>query len=195
MIPGMVIMAPRDEAELRNMLYTAIQYQKGPVAIRYPRGSALGVPLKEGFELIEIGKAEQLTVGDDAALLAIGSMVDYALKATEKLRPDGISCEVINMRFAKPLDAKLLDSIAEKHSKIITLEENTLIGGFGSGVLEYFAEKNYKCDVLRIGLPDNFVDHGTQPELHHLLGIDPEGIADKVKIFYSSQSANQKIEI
>ena len=120
------------------------------------------------------------------ALLAIGSMVDYAMKAAEKLKPEGISCEVINMRFAKPLDTNLLDRIAKKHSKVITLEESTLVGGFGSGVLEYFAEKNYKCDVLRLGLPDNFVDHGTQAELHHLLGIDPEGIADKVKIFCSS---------
>ena len=195
MIPGMVIMAPKDEAELRNMLYTAIQYQQGPIAIRYPRGSAFGVPLKEGFELIEIGKAEQLTDGNDVALLAIGSMVDYALKAAEKLKPEGISCRVINMRFAKPLDTNLLDIIAKKYSKVITLEESTLAGGFGSGVLEYLAEKNYKCDVLRIGLPDNFVDHGTQAELHHLLGIDPEGITDKVKIFCRSQSVNQKIVI
>jgi 1-deoxy-D-xylulose-5-phosphate synthase len=195
MIPGMVIMAPKDEAELRNMLYTAIQYKEGPIAIRYPRGSAFGVPLKEGFELMEIGKAEQLIDGDCVALLAIGSMVDYAMKAAERLKQGGISCEVINMRFAKPLDTNLLDRIAKKHSKVITLEESTVVGGFGSGVLEYFAEKNYKCDVLRIGLPDNFVDHGTQAELHHLLGIDPEGIADKVKMFYKSNSVNQKIEI
>jgi 1-deoxy-D-xylulose-5-phosphate synthase len=195
MIPGMVIMAPKDEAELRNMLYTAIQYKEGPIAIRYPRGSAFGVPIKEGFELLEIGKAEQLTDGGNVALLAIGSMVNYALKAAERLRTDGISCEVINMRFAKPLDTGMLDRIAKKHSKVITLEESTLVGGFGSGVLEYFAERNYKCDVLRIGLPDNFVDHGTQEELHHLIGIDPEGIADKVKVFCSSHSGNQKIEI
>jgi 1-deoxy-D-xylulose-5-phosphate synthase len=195
MIPGMVIMAPKDEAELRNMLYTAIQYKDGPVAIRYPRGSAFGVPIKEGFELMEIGKSEQLTDGEDVALLAIGSMVDYAVKIAERLKPDGISCGVINMRFVKPLDTNLLDRVAKKYSKVVTLEESTLVGGFGSGVLEYFAEKKYKCDVLRIGLPDNFVDHGTQAELHHLLGIDPEGIASKVKLFCRSNSVNQKIEI
>ena len=183
MIPGMIVMAPKDEAELRNMLYTAIMHKEGPSCIRYPRGSALGVPLKDGFDVLEIGKSEQLTEGDDAALIAIGSMVDYSLKAVQKLKADGISCEVINMRFAKPLDFKMLDRIAAKHNKIITLEENTIVGGMGSGVLEYFAEKNYKNDVLRIGLPDDFVDHGTQEELHHLLGIDPEGIADKVKAF------------
>ena len=195
MIPGMIIMAPKDEAELRNMLYTAIQYKEGPVAIRYPRGSAFGVPLKEGFELLDIGKAEQLKDGDSVALLAIGSMVDYAIKASERLMPEGIKCEIINMRFAKPLDTNTLDRIAKKHSKVITLEESTVVGGFGSGVLEYFAEKNYKCDVLRIGLPDSFIDHGTQAELHHLLEIDPEGIADKVKLFYNGKNVNHKIEI
>ncbi|MDR3611333.1 MAG: 1-deoxy-D-xylulose-5-phosphate synthase [Ignavibacteriaceae bacterium] len=195
MIPGMVIMAPKDEAELRNLLFTAISYKNGPVAIRYPRGSALGVPLKEGFELIEIGKAELLSGGDDVALLALGSMVNYAMKASDKLKSEGISCDVINMRFAKPLDTAMLDYIADKHSKIITLEENTLVGGFGSGVLEYFAEKNYKNDVLRIGLPDHFVDHGTQAELHHLLGIDPDGIAEKVKLFHRSKSVNHNIEV
>jgi 1-deoxy-D-xylulose-5-phosphate synthase len=195
MIPGMVVMAPKDEAELRNMLFTAINYKEGPVAIRYPRGSALGVPLKEGFDLIEIGKAEILSEGEDIVMLALGSMVNYAIKASEKLNTEGISCQVVNMRFAKPLDTNMLDFIADKHSKIITLEENTLVGGFGSGILEYFAEKNYKNDILRIGLPDHFIDHGTQAELHHILGIDPEGITEKAKIFYRSQSVNHKIEI
>ena len=102
---------------------TAIEYNEGPVAIRYPRGSAFGVSLKAGFELLKIGKAEQLTDGENVAMLAVGSMVDYAVKAVEKLRSDGISCEVINMRFVKPLDTEMLDTIAEKHSKIITLEK------------------------------------------------------------------------
>jgi 1-deoxy-D-xylulose-5-phosphate synthase len=193
MIPNMVIMAPKDESELRDMLYTAVQYDKGPIALRYPRGNALGVELKEGFDLIEIGKAENLTNGKDAAILALGSMVDYSLKAAEKLALDGIECEVINMRFAKPLDTDLLDDIAARHSKIITVEENSLPGGFGSGVIEYFTDNNYKNDVLRIGLPDNYVDHGTQEELHQLLGIDPDGIAQRVKTFYSSKRINQEV--
>jgi len=142
MIPGMVIMAPKDEAELRNMLYTAIQYKDGPVAIRYPRGSAFGVPIKEGFELMEIGKSEQLTDGEDVALLAIGSMVDYAVKIAERLKPDGISCGVINMRFVKPLDTNLLDRVAKKYSKVVTLEESTLVGGFGSESLNTLQKKN-----------------------------------------------------
>ena len=193
MIPDMVIMAPKDESELRDMLYTAVQYGKGAIALRYPRGNALGVDLKEGFDLIEIGKAERLTNGKDVAILALGSMVDYSIKAAEKLTLDGIECEVINMRFAKPLDTDLLDDIAASHTKIITVEENSLPGGFGSGVVEYFADNNYKNDILRIGLPDKYVDHGTQEELHHLLSIDPDGIAARIKTFYSSKRINQEV--
>lgn len=193
MMPGMVIMAPKDESELRDMLYTAVKYGKGPIALRYPRGNALGVELKDSFELIEIGKAEKLTDGKDVAILALGSMVDYALKAADRLSLEGINCEVVNMRFAKPLDTDLLDDIAERHSKIITVEENSLPGGFGSAVVEYFIDNNYKNDILRIGLPDHFVDHGTQEELHHLLGIDPAGIAEKVKIFCKSKRINQEV--
>ena len=183
MIPGMVIMAPKDEAELRNMLYTAVEYKQGPIALRYPRGSALGVEVKEGFTALEIGKAEKLIEGDDVALLALGSMVNYSVKAAATLREQGINCEVINMRFAKPLDTDMLDYVASKFSKIITLEENNLPGGFGSGVAEYFISKNYKNDLSFIGIPDKFVEHGTQEELHHLLGIDPAGIVERVTAF------------
>lgn len=195
LIPGMVLMAPKDESELRDMLYTAVKYEKGPIALRYPRGSALGVPLKNGFDTIEIGKSERLTKGDDVALLAVGSMVDYSIKAAEKLEAEGIHSEVINMRFIKPLDTKMLDNIVSRHIKIVTLEESTLAGGFGSGVLEYFVEKNYKNDVLRIGLPDRFIDHGTQKELHHLLEMDPDGIVKRVRSFTGKKTINHEIAI
>ena len=122
-------------------------------------------------------------------------MVDYSIKAAEKLEAEGIHSEVINMRFIKPLDTKILDDIAARHNKIVTLEESTLTGGFGSGVLEYFTEKNYKNDVLRIGLPDRFVDHGTQKELHHLLEMDPEGIVKRVKSFTGKKTINHEIAI
>jgi 1-deoxy-D-xylulose-5-phosphate synthase len=192
MIPGMVIMAPKDEAELRDMLFTAVNYQ-GPIALRYPRGSALGVKLEPGFRLIEIGKSEKLSDGQDVALLALGSMVDYSLKASELLKNEGIECEVINMRFAKPLDTNCLDYILNKHKKIVTLEENVLPGGFGSAVSEYLADKNYKNKILRIGLPDYFVDHGTQPQLHQLLGIDPAGIAANIKLFCADKVQNSEV--
>jgi len=193
LIPGMVVMAPKDESELKDMLYTAIKYDGGPIALRYPRGCALGVKLKDGFDLIEIGKGELLREGKDVAFLAIGSMVNYALIAADKLDSEGINTEVINMRFAKPLDMDIIDEVAKRYNKIVTLEENTLYGGFGSGILEYLAEKEYKNDVLRIGLPDNFVEHGTQGELHRLLGIDPDGIAEKTKLFCENKFIHHEV--
>ena len=195
LIPGMTVMAPKDESELRDMLYTAVEHCDGPVAIRYPRGSALGVPLKDGFQKIETGKSETLIEGEDVAFLALGKMVEYSLNAAEILNEEGISPEVINMRFAKPLDEQKLDEIASRFNKIITLEESSLKGGFGSGVLEYFAEKNYKNDILRVGLPDEFIDHGTQKELHAQLGIDAEGIKGKVKVFYKSKVTKRRVTI
>jgi 1-deoxy-D-xylulose-5-phosphate synthase len=183
MIPGIVVMAPKDESELRDMLYTAVNHRGGPVALRYPRGSALGVELKDGFEAIPIGKAETLQSGEDVALLAVGSMVDYSLKAAEQIKEEGINPEIVNMRFVKPLDTELLYDIANRFDRIVTLEENSLVGGFGSAVLEYFGQKQLNKKVLNIGLPDEFVDHGTQAELHKILKIDPEGITERVKNF------------
>jgi 1-deoxy-D-xylulose-5-phosphate synthase len=194
LIPGMVIMAPKDESELRNMLFTAVEHHKGPVAIRYPRGSALGVRLKNGFDKIEIGKSERITKGKDVAILAVGSMVNYAQRAYKTLEENNIICEIVNMRFVKPLDEDMIDDIAARHSKIVTLEENNMPGGFGSAVLEYLSEKNLKNDVLRIGLPDKFVDHGTQAELHKILEIDADGIVMQVKDFCSSKKTHQEIE-
>ncbi len=191
-IPGMVIMAPKDEAELRNMLYTATEYKDGPIALRYPRGTALGVEIKEGFEKIEIGIAEKLVEGKDIAILAVGSMVNYAGKAADQLRKDNIQCELINMRFIKPIDKKMLDEIASKFDKIITIEESSIVGGFGSGVLEYFNEKNYKNDILRLGLPDKFIEHGTQAELHKILKIDTDGIIENVKAFLNNKTLTNK---
>jgi len=186
LIPGMVIMAPKDEAELRNMVYTAVEHCEGPVAVRYPRGSALGVKIEDGFTKIEIGKSEKLSDGDDVAILAVGSMVNYAQKASDILKADGVSCEIINMRFIKPLDTKKLDDIAARHDKIVTLEENNLPGGFGSAVVEYFNDKNFKNDILRLGIPDKFIDHGTQTQLHKQLEIDPAGIAKRITSFYKN---------
>jgi 1-deoxy-D-xylulose-5-phosphate synthase len=194
-IPGIVIMAPKDESELRDMLYTAVMYKKGPIVLRYPRGSALGVPLKTGFDQIEIGKSEKLFDGSDVALLALGSMVDYVQKANKILLENSVSCEVINMRFAKPLDTQRLDEIAKRFDKIVTLEENSLAGGFGSAVTEYFSDKKYKNDILRLGLPDYFIDHGTQEELHHHLGIDPTGIAERVKLFCQTENFPKEVAV
>jgi 1-deoxy-D-xylulose-5-phosphate synthase len=175
------------------MVYTAVEHCEGPVAVRYPRGSALGVKIEPGFSKIEIGKAEKLTEGEDIAILAVGSMVNYAEKAVAMLKENGISGELINMRFIKPLDMQLLDEIALKHEKIVTIEENNLPGGFGSAVLEYFNDKNYKNDILRIGIPDKFIDHGTQSELHKQISIDPAGIVSQITTFFKSIKSTEKV--
>jgi 1-deoxy-D-xylulose-5-phosphate synthase len=194
-IPGIIIMAPKNESELRDMLYTAVMHREGPVVIRYPRGVAVGVPMKEHFEMLEIGKSESLISGTDAAVIAFGNMTNYALEAVEELAKDGINCELINARFAKPLDYEMLDRIAAGFGKVITIEENALPGGFGSSVLEYFSEKNYKSQILRIGLPDKFIDHGTQEELHHILKIDAEGIACQVKTFLENRELAREVAV
>ncbi|MEI7812038.1 MAG: 1-deoxy-D-xylulose-5-phosphate synthase [Ignavibacteria bacterium] len=193
MIPGMVIMAPKDEAELRNMLYTAINCNSCPVAIRYPRGNALGVKLNPGFEAVPIGISERLASGSDVAILAVGSMVKNSFGAAEIMAKDGINCEVINMRFIKPLDTKMLDYIASRHNKIITVEENVLAGGFGSAVLEYFASKNYKNDILRLGIGDEFVEHGSQDELYKILELDSAGISKRITGFLNGQAFKENI--
>lgn len=193
MIPNMVIMAPKDEAELRNMLFTAVEYKNGPVALRYPRGSAIGVELKEEFELLSVGKAEVMQEGCDVAILAVGNMVQFSLQAADKLRSDGINVQVVNMRFIKPLDTEMLDEVASKFNKIVTVEENSIVGGFGSGVIEYFADKNYKNDILRLGLPDKFVSHGTQAELYGILGIDADGIYKNVKTFSEETKSQSEV--
>ncbi|GMR25233.1 MAG: 1-deoxy-D-xylulose-5-phosphate synthase [Ignavibacteria bacterium] len=195
LIPGMIIMAPKDESELRDMLYTAVEHYNGPVAIRYPRGSALGLPRKDGFEKIEVGKSELLVEGEDVALLALGTMVNYSLKAEELLKNENVNAAVVNMRFAKPLDTNMLDEIAARFTKVVTLEENNLPGGFGSAVSEYFVDKNYKNDILRIGIPDKFVDHGTQQELHQLLEMDPDGISTRIKVFCESKNVNHGVVV
>ncbi len=195
MIPGMVVMAPKDEQELRDMMYTAVNKIDGPSAIRYPRGEGTGVELRNGFEAIEIGKAEIIQKGEDVAILAVGKMVEYSIKAADLLKNAGINAEIVNMRFIKPLDTELLDKIANRFDKIVTVEENSIVGGFGSAVLEYFSDQNYKNDIIRIGLPDHFIDHGTQEELHKLISIDPEGIFKKIKIFCKGRGIKEEVAV
>jgi 1-deoxy-D-xylulose-5-phosphate synthase len=196
LIPNMVIMAPKDESELRDMLYTATIYNKGPVAIRYPRGNGVGVPLKENFDLIEIGKAEILREGNDIAILAVGSMVYPSLKASEKLSSYGIEAMVVNMRFVKPLDEELLDYVFERFDKVVTVEENTIRGGFGSAVLEYAVMRGVKnVKFLIHGIPDEFIEHGTQNELWRMLKLDPDGIVERIIETFDFEILKDKTKI
>lgn len=184
-IQGMVIMAPMDESELRDMLYTALQYRDGPIALRYPRGNGLGVSLKSGFDLLPIGKGSVVRSGSDVAILAIGNMVHHSLKAAELLAIDGISAEVVNMRFVKPIDREMVDEVCRKFRFALTVEDHVVTGGFGSAVLECIAEKGHPNVRVRLhGVPDEFVEHGTPAELHAMLRLDAPGIASVVKDFF-----------
>lgn len=175
-IPNMVLMAPRDEKELQNMLKTAVNYS-GPIALRYPRGNGTGVALHDELQSLPIGKGEIVRAGDDVLLIAVGSSVQAALEAADRLESKGIDAAVLNARFVKPLDQELILSWARKVGRIITIEENVLQGGFGSAVLEMFQEASYfPRAFVRKGLPDAFVQHGSQSQLRNLHGIDAEGI-------------------
>jgi 1-deoxy-D-xylulose-5-phosphate synthase len=186
-VQGTVIMSPKDEQELRNMLYTATLYKKGPIAIRYPRGNAIGVEIKP-FEKIEIGKGEIVEQGTDAAIIAVGSMVQMALKAREELGKEGIDIEVINARFIKPLDANLLRDVFNRHKKVLTIEDNVITGGFGSAILEFMNQNKIKdVDVIVHGLPDKFIEHGTPEELYADLKMDGKGIAGIIREFLVSK--------
>jgi 1-deoxy-D-xylulose-5-phosphate synthase len=179
-IQGMVVMAPKDEQELRDMLHSSIyDYTSGPVAIRYPRGNGVGVqvgPMKS----IPLGNSETLRTGSDVAILAIGKMVSHAMKAAEILAEQGINAEVVNARFVKPLDTAMLDDVSKRIGRILTVEDGQIQGGFGSAVAEYIAQHHPNVKLHLHGIEDIFVDHGTQEELHADLGLDAKGIAKTV---------------
>lgn len=188
-IPGLVVMVPKDEKELRDMFYTATKYTKGPIAIRYPRGTGLGVEMPEKMYEIPIGKAEILTTGKDVAILAVGSMVTHSLQAAEILSEQGIDCEIVNMRFVKPLDEQLLFNLFKRFNRIITVEEGCVKGGFGSAVLEFISQNNINnLSVMNLGIDDSFVTQGSPQQLYELLKLDPKGIAESVLNFIKRRS-------
>ena len=194
-VQGMVVMAPKDEQELRNMLYTATEYKGGPIALRYPRGNSHGVPVKEGFESLPIGKSEFLRSGKDVAILAIGTVVKEALEGATILDGEGISAEVVNMRFVKPLDLAMLESIAQRFESIVTVEDNVVHGGFGSAVLEGLQSVGGShCSVRIHGLPDRFVEQGTPAELYKMCGLDAQGIAAVTRDFLTSRHGKSTLE-
>ncbi len=187
-VPNMLIMAPKDGQELRDMLYTSLEHHNGPSAIRYPRGNASDMELRKEFKVLEIGKGEIIRRGRNIAILAIGTMVHHAADAAAILEKDGIDALVANMRFLKPLDTRLLDTIASDYQQIVIIEENSIIGGLGSGVGDYILKNGLKNTVLKIGLPDSFVTHGSMNELYTMLGLDRNGLAQKVMDFYKGSA-------
>src|SRR3954462_12104053 len=183
-LPNVVLMAPRDEAMLVHMLRTALTHDDGPIAFRYPRGAAEGVPIPDKPEEIPIGKGELLTEGDRVALLGYGYGVQVALRAAGILGEQGLQVTVADARFAKPLDEELVQRVGREHELLVTVEENVLPGGFGSAVLEYledaFTEPQARARVLRVGLPDRYVTHGKPAPLREEVGLTGEDVAERV---------------
>jgi 1-deoxy-D-xylulose-5-phosphate synthase len=179
-LPNMVLMAPRDEAMLTRMLRTALLHEQGPVAIRYPRGEGLGVPVPSDPEPIEIGTGEILREGERVAVVGYGTGVQKALEAAELLADNGLDVTVADARFAKPLDAGLLAQLAADHDLLVTVEEGVVAGGFGTAVWECLNEGGLAPRILRIGLPDRFVTHGAPALLHEEVGFTAEGIAERI---------------
>jgi len=183
-LPGMTLMAPRDEAELRQMLWTAYRHAaagRGPIGLRFPRGIGFGVALDSPPQDIAIGVSEILREGDGLAILAYGRPVNAALEAAELLAREGLEATVVNARFAKPLDAERILALAARIPRFVTVEEHVVAGGFGSAVGELLAERGARVDLEIVGIPDEQVDHGAQQLWRHRYGLDAEGIAAAVR--------------
>jgi len=192
LIPNMVVMAPKDENELRHMLKTALEYE-GPIALRYPRGRVVGVSCDEPLKTLPIGEAEVLVEGEDILILAIGQVVIPALEAVSRLQSEGFYPALINARFVKPLDEDLIKRMAPNFKAIITIEENVLFGGFGSAVLEILSDLKIFTPVFRIGLPDVFIEHGPQSLLRKKYGLDVEGVYQIAKNLFLKYGTKSKI--
>ena len=181
-IPNMVIMAPQDENELQHAVKTALEYQDGPIAFRYPRGTGIGVKMEEMPKAFPIGRGELVREGDDILIVAVGNRVHPALAAAKTLEENGISAAVINARFVKPLDTALILPLAERLGKVITVEDGVVMGGFGSAVLEALLDKGMTgVQVKRLGIPDAFVEHGDTSQLYALCGCDENGVLRAVE--------------
>jgi len=176
-IPNMVVSAPMDEIELRNLMFTAqLEKNSFPFSIRYPRGRGVFTDWKKPFVELEIGKARQISEGNDLAILSIGHPGTDVASVVRKLAKENILISHYDMRFVAPIDTDLLHSVFKKFHYIITVEDGVLKGGFGSSVIEFMSDKGYNSEVRRLGIPDYFVEHGTQEELYRECGYDAEGI-------------------
>lgn len=190
-IPNMTVMAPKDEAEMQQMLVTGVEHTSGPIAMRYPRGSGYGAPLmEEGWEALPIGKGEVLRTGDDVLLVGYGTMVYPAMQVAEILSEHGIEATVVNARFVKPLDIELIAPLAEQIGKVVTLEEGCIMGGFGSAVVEGLMDADVVVPVKRLGVPDKLVDHAQPNESKADLGLMPSQMAETIRksFFVESKS-------
>jgi 1-deoxy-D-xylulose-5-phosphate synthase len=189
-IPNMVVTAPMNEEELRNLMYTATKFQ-GPFSIRYPRGQGVMPEWRTPMREIPIGQGRIVKEGEEIAILTIGHIGNYAVEATKTLAKEGLNPAHYDMRFVKPLDESLLHEVFSKFKKVITVEDGCLMGGFGSSVLEWMVDHGYQAQVKRLGIPDTIIEHGEQIELHRECGFDPEGIAKTVREFAEVEFSNK----
>jgi 1-deoxy-D-xylulose-5-phosphate synthase len=177
-IPNMIVSSPMDESELRNLMYTAQEENHGPFSIRYPRGEGVLTEWKTPFKKIKIGTGRKVRNGEDIAILSVGPIGNLALKAAENLENQGISAAHYDLRFVKPLDEVMLHEVFGKFSKVITVEDGCIQGGAGSAVLEFMADHGYHAEVKRLGIPDEYIEHGTQSELYRECGYDQQAIEE-----------------
>ena len=178
-IPNLIVAAPRNEEELRNLMFTSSTTDL-PFSIRYPRGAGVMPEWRTPLAAIQVGKGEKLVEGEEVAILTIGTVGNYALKAVEELSQEGITPAVFDMRFVKPLDEELLHEVFSNFSRVVTVEDGCLMGGFGSAILEFMADHQYNASIKRLGIPDEIIEHGDQSQLHTECGYDIPAIKSAV---------------
>ena len=194
-IPNLIVSAPMDEQELRNLMFTASEKQSGPFVIRYPRGNGSMIDWRTPFEEIPIGQGRRLRQGEDLAILSIGAIGTEAAQAAEDLSKQGVEAAHYDMRFVKPLDTMLLHEVFTKFKKVITLEDGCVQGGMGSAVTEWAMENGYAAQVIRLGVPDRYIEHGTQAELYAECGYDAKSIVKKALEMCESASQSEGMRI
>ena len=190
-IPNLIVSAPMHEHDLRDIMYTAQKTNTGPFAIRYPRGKGVKIDWKSTLKEVKIGKAEKINEGTEVAILSIGHPGNFIVEAQEQFNKLSISVAHWNMIFIKPLDTEVLDNVFKKYDKVITIEDGCLQGGFGSAIIEYMSDNGYNSKVKRLGIKDNFVNHGSQDELYRDCGIDVQAVVEAVKELVNNQSISQ----
>ncbi|HTA84319.1 MAG TPA: 1-deoxy-D-xylulose-5-phosphate synthase [Bacteroidia bacterium] len=195
-VPNMIVSAPMDEIELRNLMYTAqLETVTSPISIRYPRGNGVIIDWQQPFKEIEIGKGRKIKDGKDVAILTIGHPGNFAVKACKVLAEEGIDAAHYDMRFVKPIDEQMLHEVFTKFSNVITVEDGCLMGGMGSAVLEFMADNNYNSKVIRLGIPDKVVEQGTQMELYKECGYSPDDIAEAARGIMGKKKSSKQIFI
>ena len=180
-IPNLIVSSPLNEWDLRNLMYTGYKESNGPFVIRYPRGKGEMAEWRNKMQVLPIGKGKKLREGSDIAILSLGPIGNEVIKAIKTVENDGISVAHYDMIYLKPMDEELLHEVGKKFSRIITVENGVIKGGFGSAVLEFMADNGYTPQVKRIGVPDEFIEHGSVPELYKLCGMDAGSIAGEIK--------------